>query len=99
MSSNPAFIEHGTGTVHVIGREADDRQGITLIVKNQGEIARTREGPHGLGLYIVDEIARAHGASVEMSSSNGETVFAIHWPRPREVMPAPAAVIEIQRGV
>lgn len=92
-------LEHGTGLVHVIASEADDRQGITLVVKNQGAIARTAQGAHGLGLYIVDEIARAHGASVEMSSSNGETVFAIHWPRPREVAPSPAvATIEIQRG-
>jgi signal transduction histidine kinase len=40
----------------------------------------------GLGLYVVAEIASAHGGSVELASSdeNG-TVFAVHLPR----LPAP----------
>ena len=35
----------------------------------------------GLGLYIVREIARAHGGEVTVRSDNGETVFTVRLPR------------------
>ena len=35
----------------------------------------------GLGLYIVDQIALAHGAICEVVSEGGETTFTIRWPR------------------
>ncbi|HEY0095721.1 MAG TPA: HAMP domain-containing sensor histidine kinase, partial [Archangium sp.] len=36
----------------------------------------------GLGLYIVDHIARAHGGRVEVSSTEGEgTTFTVRLPR------------------
>ena len=35
----------------------------------------------GLGLYIVREVARAHGGEVTVRSDNGETVFAVRLPR------------------
>jgi signal transduction histidine kinase len=35
----------------------------------------------GLGLYIVREIARAHGGEVEVRSGGGETTFAVRLPR------------------
>ena len=35
----------------------------------------------GLGLYIVREIARAHGGDVEVRCDAGETTFAVHLPR------------------
>ena len=35
----------------------------------------------GLGLFIVREIAQAHGGEVTVSSSGGDTTFAIHLPR------------------
>lgn len=35
----------------------------------------------GLGLFIVDEIARAHGARVTVRSDAGVTVFDVAWPR------------------
>ena len=35
----------------------------------------------GLGLYIVREVARAHGGEVTVQSENGETVFAVRLPR------------------
>lgn len=41
---------------------------------------RGREGL-GLGLYIVREITRAHGGTVEVQSDSGETVFAVCLPR------------------
>ncbi|MCY1000194.1 ATP-binding protein [Myxococcus sp. MISCRS1] len=36
----------------------------------------------GLGLYIVHQIARAHGGRVEVRSSREEgTTFRVYWPR------------------
>jgi signal transduction histidine kinase len=35
----------------------------------------------GLGLYIVREIAQAHGGEVNVRSDHGETVFAVSLPR------------------
>ena len=35
----------------------------------------------GLGLYIVREIAQAHGGEVTVRSDHGETVFAVRLPR------------------
>ena len=39
----------------------------------------------GLGLYIVREVARAHGGEVDVRSDKGETVFAVRLPRRNEV--------------
>lgn len=41
----------------------------------------------GLGLYIVREIARAHGGGVDVRSDGGETVFAVRLPRRNESAP------------
>jgi signal transduction histidine kinase len=38
-------------------------------------------GGLGLGLFIVREIARAHGGDVEARSDGGETTFAVRLPR------------------
>lgn len=35
----------------------------------------------GLGLYIVREIAKAHGGEIEVHSERGETAFAVRLPR------------------
>jgi signal transduction histidine kinase len=35
----------------------------------------------GLGLYIVREVAKAHGGEVDVRSDRGETVFAVRLPR------------------
>jgi signal transduction histidine kinase len=42
------------------------------------------EGNVGLGLYIVREIARAHGGEVDARSDAGETVFTVRLPRRSE---------------
>lgn len=39
------------------------------------------DGGLGLGLYIVREVARAHGGEVTVRSESGETVFAVRLPR------------------
>ncbi len=40
-----------------------------------------RGAARGLGLYIVDQIARAHGGSVVAEASGGRTVFTVRLPR------------------
>lgn len=42
----------------------------------------------GLGLYIVREIARAHGGRVEARCADGETVFTVRLPVARIATPA-----------
>jgi signal transduction histidine kinase len=44
--------------------------------------AASRPGSEGLGLglYIVDQIARAHGGAIEVSSRGGTTVFVFRLP-------------------
>ena len=46
-------------------------------------VAREGEDDHslGLGLFIVNEIARAHGGEVELRSERGETTAAVRMPR------------------
>ncbi|HVL13345.1 MAG TPA: sensor histidine kinase [Gemmata sp.] len=44
------------------------------------ESGNTDEGL-GLGLFIVREVARAHGGEVDVRSDAGETVFAVRLPR------------------
>jgi signal transduction histidine kinase len=48
----------------------------------QGDGDDSRAGL-GLGLYIVREVARAHGGEVTVRSDNGETVFTVRMPRRR----------------
>jgi signal transduction histidine kinase len=47
-----------------------------------------KRGGLGLGLYIVDQIARAHGGIARAESSSELTTFTIEWPRvPIDEMP------------
>jgi signal transduction histidine kinase len=39
-------------------------------------------------LFIVDQVARAHGGSIRCSSADGRTTFTLQLPR---VAPAPVA--------
>jgi signal transduction histidine kinase len=45
------------------------------------EASHDAQGGLGLGLFIVREIARAHGGEVEVRSEEGETTFAVRLPR------------------
>jgi signal transduction histidine kinase len=49
-------------------------------LSERGETSR-RHGGLGLGLYIVSEIARAHGGRVEVHSERGTTRFRLWLPR------------------
>lgn len=46
--------------------------------------SRNADGGLGLGLYIVREVAQAHGGQVGASSDGGETVFTVRLPRRHE---------------
>jgi signal transduction histidine kinase len=75
--------------------EADDQRAVFTRVTNRGgpippslanrlfdAFARSdAHGGLGLGLYIVAQIARAHGGSCEVSSNEEATAFTIRWPR------------------
>jgi len=47
-------------------------------------------GGVGLGLYIVDQIARAHGGSAAARSAGGRTTFTVRFPRGAAAGGAPA---------
>jgi signal transduction histidine kinase len=86
-------LRHGTAdvaiAVRIDGRSPD---AVTIEVENGGILpenlranpfavtAETRGGA-GLGLYIVDQIARAHGGSVVAEASGRRTVFTVRLPR------------------
>jgi signal transduction histidine kinase len=92
-------IEHGGGAAEVHASEADEGRSISLVVRNRGPLLspsssdisdpfRRRKRPtnaRGLGLYIVDRIARAHEATVEMTPAGEDTAICIRWPTRRLV--------------
>jgi signal transduction histidine kinase len=45
---------------------------------HRGKVARSGLG---LGLYIVAQIAKAHGGSVSCQAERDQTVFTVRWPR------------------
>ena len=88
-------LEHGDGAVRVAVR--GDADAISVFVANggkpipEGQLSALFE-PYtkgarthgvGLGLYIVREIASAHGGEVHVNSNTLETVFELRLPRPR----------------
>ncbi len=96
-------IQHGQDPIEIHASETSDHRAIVTSVINRGpaipqsvlntlfdpfRAASTNHAGLGLGLYIVAEIARAHGATYDVSSSQHETRFAIRWPRtPRSETP------------
>jgi signal transduction histidine kinase len=97
-------IQHGDGPIAVAVWEADDHASLFTRVTNRGRAIPAElipklfdpfthagdetKGNLGLGLFIVAQVARAHGATYDVSSSDAETAFTIHWPRaPRSETP------------
>lgn len=87
-------IQHGRDPIVI--ELSDHGEHVDITVRNAGEIdpavrhslfdpfKRGRgaySGGLGLGLYIVCEIAKAHGGSVHVDSSNGHTALRLHLPR------------------
>jgi len=97
-------IEHGQDPITVAVWEAEDREAVFTRVVSHGpaipddtlrtlfdafsHVKQDHRSGLGLGLYIVAQIARAHGAACEVASSDRETAFTIRWARaPRAETP------------
>jgi signal transduction histidine kinase len=94
-------MHHGEDPTTIAVREASDAKSLVLTVNSHGnviaadrlrhlfdplrvETRKTRKGL-GLGLYIVRQIALAHGARCEVASDESAgTTFTVHWPRSLE---------------
>jgi signal transduction histidine kinase len=89
-------IQHGEDPIEITVGEEPGGRAVVLEVANRGaaisgeELAHLfdpfRAAPHsraglGLGLYIVQQIALAHGATCDAAARGGRTVFTIRWPR------------------
>lgn len=87
--------KHGDGKVSVSVRGSDDS--VVLEIHNGGVPVPSHKMEHlfepfypggqrrdglGLGLYIVDQIVRAHGGTVRAeSTATAGTTFTVYWPR------------------
>jgi signal transduction histidine kinase len=90
-------LQHGEDPILLEAWEADDRRAVFTRLSNRGrpipaaslpglfeafaQAGEARQGGLGLGLYIVAQIARAHGAVLTVTSSEEATAFTIQWPR------------------
>jgi signal transduction histidine kinase len=88
-------IEHGAGALELRACESGDRQWVLVEVSSSGpaiaaDVLRVIFDPFattaprrglGLGLYIVQQIARAHGGLCEATSDDNATVFRMRFPR------------------
>jgi two-component system, sensor histidine kinase and response regulator len=89
-------VQHGdSGTPIVVRIAGHDPQAIEVQVENRGEIPHAvrdqiftpftntavATGSTGLGLYIVDQMTRAHGGEVVADSGEGRTVIRVRLPR------------------
>jgi phosphoserine phosphatase RsbU/P len=86
-----ACVHGASGTpVHVVAR--GDDTAVTIEVSNSGEVPLSERNSlfdpfHGsgrrglgLGLFIADQIVRAHGGTITVESTNGRTVTCIRLP-------------------
>lgn len=89
-------IQHGQGTIQLSARGGHDTittsvtshgtpipsQELARIFDPFARAGEALERPGlGLGLYIVQQIALAHGAQCEVESKPEATTFSIRWPR------------------
>lgn len=99
-------FKHGAPGKPVMVRVIEDRDGVRLDVTNHGPPIPAHlvpvlfdpfrpgdaTGSVGLGLFIVSEIARAHGGKVSVRSDEHGTTFSVVFPRDVPVpVPATAA--------
>jgi signal transduction histidine kinase len=97
-------IHHTDGPVEIVARESHDRQALVTEVTSHGpvipeELRRSIFDPFtqgepgskkgiGLGMFIVQQIAIAHGGTCDVKSDEAGTTFSIRWPRPNNVQRA-----------
>ncbi|HET9599102.1 MAG TPA: HAMP domain-containing sensor histidine kinase [Anaeromyxobacteraceae bacterium] len=88
-------LHHGAAGAPVDVRVSGQDEAVCLEVANAGALSPDllptlfdpfrpgdRSGSVGLGLFIVREIARAHGGHVAVRSEQGRTAFTVTFPRP-----------------
>jgi signal transduction histidine kinase len=75
--------ENGGVTIEVRNQGEMPPDSVARVFEPFFTLAATRAGRRGLGLglYIVREVARAHGGSVEARSEGGTTAFRVRLPR------------------
>jgi signal transduction histidine kinase len=104
-------VQHGRANGRVEVYAESDAQQVKLSVRDDGPgIARTGRkrlfgrfvrgataaSGTGLGLYLVDQVARAHGGRVDLQSEDGQgATFTLVLPR---VPPGDAAPLEPSHG-
>ncbi len=88
-------LKHGAASAPVKVNVTEDGAGVRLEVTNQGAPIPQRLAPtlfdpfrpgdaagsFGLGLFIVSEVARAHGGTVSVRSGGQGTTFIVAFPR------------------
>jgi signal transduction histidine kinase len=86
-------LRHGVADVAIAVRiDGRNPDAVAIEVENGGTLPESlranpfavtdeTRGGAGLGLYIVDQIARAHGGGVVAAASGGRTVFTVRLPR------------------
>lgn len=86
-------LRHGAADVAIAVRiDGRNPDAVAIEVENGGTLPESiranpfaatggTSGGAGLGLYIVDQIARAHGGGVVTEASGGRTVFTVRLPR------------------
>jgi signal transduction histidine kinase len=93
-------LDHGSsGAAVIVTLDGSEPDAVSVKVVNQGTlppgaeeglfapfVRPGRTSRTGLGLFIVDQVARAHGGSIRGSSCDGKTTFTLELPR---VAPTP----------
>ncbi|HUJ61638.1 MAG TPA: HAMP domain-containing sensor histidine kinase [Kofleriaceae bacterium] len=72
-------VRHGEGRIELAAYEVGDD--LVTAVTSHGDARPSGEAGLGLGLYIVDQIAQAHGATCTVHRRGDATTFEIRWPR------------------
>lgn len=77
-------IQHGGDPIKVEARVEEGDRAVITEVKNHGGFGRHASNGSsglGLGLFIVQQIALAHGGICDVVSDESGTTFSIRWPR------------------